>query len=34
MKFTREKVIDGVVQRDFQIQVSEETVPCVIYDMA
>ena len=29
--FTKEKVIDGVVQRDFIVEVNGETVPCVIY---
>jgi cephalosporin-C deacetylase-like acetyl esterase len=29
--FTKEKVINGVVQRDFSIEVNGETVPVVIY---
>lgn len=31
MEFTKEKLIDGVAQRDFQVEVGDETVPCVIY---
>ncbi len=31
MEFSKEKTIDAVVQRDFQIEVAGESVPCVIY---
>lgn len=31
MNFKKEKVVDGVVQRDFDIEVAGETVPCVIW---
>ena len=31
MQFTSEKTIDGVVQRDFQIEVEGERVPCAIW---
>ncbi len=31
MEFTKEKMVDGVLQRDFQVEVNEETVPCVIW---
>lgn len=31
MEFTKEKEIDGVMQRDFSIDVEGETVPCVIW---
>lgn len=31
MKFKKEKIVDGVVQRDFDIEVAGETVPCVIW---
>jgi len=31
MKFSKEKVLDGVVQRDFSITVNGETVPCVTW---
>jgi dienelactone hydrolase len=31
MKFKREKTIDGVLQRDFDLQVAGETVPCVLW---
>ncbi len=31
MEFKKEKNVDGVVQRDFDIEVSSETVPCVIW---
>lgn len=31
MAFSKEKIIDGVLQRDFQIEVAGESVPCVIY---
>lgn len=31
MEFTKEKLIDGVVQRDFALQVAGETVPCVLW---
>lgn len=31
MKFKKEKITDGVVQRDFEIEVDGEVVPCVIW---
>ncbi|HKI73843.1 MAG TPA: hypothetical protein VJ998_04335 [Pseudomonadales bacterium] len=31
MNFTKEKTVDGVVQRDFTIDHNGETVPCVIW---
>jgi len=31
MNFTKEKEIDGVVQRDFGIEVGGEQLPCVIW---
>jgi pimeloyl-ACP methyl ester carboxylesterase len=31
MEFKREKIIDGVVQREFDLNVAGETVPCVIW---
>jgi len=31
MKFKKEKTVDGVVQRDFEIDVGDETIPCVIW---
>lgn len=31
MKFTKEKTVEGVVQRDFRIEVNGDTVPCVIW---
>ncbi|MCB1692830.1 MAG: hypothetical protein KDI19_08695 [Pseudomonadales bacterium] len=31
MNYTKEKEIDGVLQRDFAIEVGGETVPCVIW---
>lgn len=31
MKFTKEKTVDGVVQRDFVVECEGETVPCVIW---
>ncbi|MFI5307959.1 MAG: alpha/beta hydrolase [Polyangiales bacterium] len=31
MKFTKDKIVDGVLQRDFDLEVAGETVPCVIW---
>jgi len=31
VEFKKEKIVDGVVQRDFDIAVAGETVPCVIW---
>jgi len=31
MEFTKERLIDSVLQRDFQIEVNAETVPCVLW---
>jgi dienelactone hydrolase len=31
MQFKKEKIIDGAVQRDFDLQVAGETVPCVLW---
>ena len=31
MKLSKEKIIDGVVQRDFELQVAGQTVPAVIW---
>jgi cephalosporin-C deacetylase-like acetyl esterase len=31
MEFTKEREIDGVMQRDFSVHVEGESVPCVIY---
>ena len=31
MKLTKEKIIDGVVQRDFELVVAGERVPCVLW---
>lgn len=31
MKFTKEKSVDGVVQRDFVVEAGGESVPCVIW---
>ena len=31
MQFTKEKLIEGVLQRDFELQVAGETVPCVLW---
>ena len=31
LDFTKEKMVDGVLQRDFQIEVNGETVPCVLW---
>lgn len=31
MEFKKEKTVDGVVQRDFEIEVNGETVPCAIW---
>ena len=34
MEFKKEKIVDGVAQRDFDIEVAGETVPCVVWSMA
>lgn len=31
MEFTKEKLVDGVIQRDFSVSVNGETVPCAIW---
>jgi hypothetical protein len=31
MKFKKEKLIDGVLQRDFDLEVAGDTVPCVLF---